>query len=324
MKVYYATYPMAFHTPGGGEVQLLQYKEHLEGSEIKVELFNQWNPRFEECDIVHFFSVIGGSVHFCNFVKQLGKKLVISSSLWITEETKHLYPIDEIRHQLSLADKVIANSDIECEQLSQVLDLPREKFATVYNGVDELFFEKVSPALFRDKFNIQDKFVLNIGNTEPRKNQLKLVEAMKSFPDMKLVLIGHKRDEAYAKEVFDLGGEQVIYIGFLEHTDELLRSAYAGCETFCLPSTLETPGLAALEAAAAGCKIVITEVGATKEYFSTSVDYINPDITESIIEGIHQSLRKQEIKNILGHKYLWSNVVLELIDVYKNIRKGNK
>ena len=26
MKVLYATYPMAFHTPGGGEVQLLAYQ----------------------------------------------------------------------------------------------------------------------------------------------------------------------------------------------------------------------------------------------------------------------------------------------------------
>lgn len=321
IKVIYNTYPMAFHTPGGGEIQLLKYKEHLENSEIDVELFNQWNPNFKECDIVHFFSVIGGSVHFCNFVKQLGKPLVISSSLWITEETKHLYPIDEIRHQLSLADKVIANSDLECEQLSQVLDLPREKFVTVYNGVDDIFLEKVSPELFRNKFNIQDKFILNVGNIEPRKNQLKLVEAMKSFPEMKLVLIGHKRDEKYAQEVFDLGGEQVVYIGPIKHTDELLRSAYAACEVFCLPSTLETPGLSALEALAVGCRIVITEEGATREYFSTLVDYVNPEEIESIIEGIHKSLKKTKVENILGYKYLWSNVLLTLKNMYKNIKE---
>ena len=310
IKVYYATYPMAFHTPGGGEIQLLKYKEHLENSEIEVELFNQWNPRFDECDIVHFFSVIGGSVHFCNFVKQLGKKLVISSSLWITEETKHLYPIDEIRHQLSLADKVIANSDIECEQLSQVLDLPRDKFVTVYNGVDKLFFTKISPVLFREKFNIKEKFVLNVGNIEPRKNQLKLVEAMKSFPEMKLVLIGHRRDEVYAEKVFDLGGERVIYIGSLEHTDELLRSAYAACEVFCLPSTLETPGLAALEATASGCKIAITEVGATKEYFGNQVNYLNPSSIESIVfalNTIHSS--KLELQT-------WEDITISLEKIY--------
>lgn len=310
IKVYYATYPMAFHTPGGGEIQLLKYKEHLENSEIEVELFNQWNPRFDECEIVHFFSVIGGSVHFCNFVKQLGKKLVISSSLWITEETKHLYPIDEIRHQLSLADKVIANSDIECEQLSQVLDLPRDKFVTVYNGVDKLFFTKISPVLFREKFNIKEKFVLNVGNIEPRKNQLKLVEAMKSFPEMKLVLIGHRRDEVYAEKVFDLGGERVIYIGSLEHTDELLRSAYAACEVFCLPSTLETPGLAALEATASGCKIAITEVGATKEYFGNQVNYLNPSSIESIVfalNTIHSS--KLELQT-------WEDITISLEKIY--------
>jgi len=276
MKVLFATYPMAFHTPGGGEIQLLAYQKHLPAYGIDVSLFDPWAPRFMEHDVVHFFSCVGGSVHFCNFVKQLGLPLVVSSSLWVTEETAHLYPIDEIRHQLSLADRVIANSDIECETLAKVLSLPREKFVTVYNGVESSFYDKVSAHLFRDNFKIRGRFVLNVGNIEPRKNQLSLIRAMKSMPDLQLVLIGHQRDPAYARECLAEGGDQVLYLGALEHKSPLLRSAYAAAEVFCLPSTLETPGLAALEAYAAGCPTAITKIGSTKEYFGDQVEYLDP------------------------------------------------
>ena len=160
LKVLFITYPMAFHTPGGGEMQLLAYKKHLELQGVQVDLFDPWKPNFLDYDLVHFFSVIGGSVHLCNFIKQLGIPLIITSSLWITKETKHLYPVDEIRHQLSLADLIIGNSDIECDQMSNVFGLPREQFATVYNGVEDIFFESVSPELFRDTYNIHNPFQL--------------------------------------------------------------------------------------------------------------------------------------------------------------------
>ena len=78
MKALFATYPMAFHTPGGGEVQLLAYRDHLQRMGVDVTLFDPWNPRFQDHDVVHFFSCVGGSVHFCNFVRNLGKPLVIS------------------------------------------------------------------------------------------------------------------------------------------------------------------------------------------------------------------------------------------------------
>ena len=162
MKVLFITYPMAFHTPGGGEIQLLAYKKYLEKNGIQVDLFDPWNPNFLDYDLVHFFSVIGGSVHLCNFIKNLGIPLVITSSLWITEETKHLYPVGEIRHQLSLADIIIGNSDIECDNMSKVLDLPREKFKTVYNGVENIFFEKVIyHTVTRLSKRMLTKFILN-------------------------------------------------------------------------------------------------------------------------------------------------------------------
>jgi len=325
MKVLFATYPMAFHTPGGGEIQLLAYQKHLPQHGVQVELFNPWQPDFLKHDVVHFFSCVGGSSHFCAFVKRLGLPLVVSSSLWMTESTRHLYPVDEIRAQLGLADRVISNSQIECDTLARVLDLPREKFAAVYNGVDDIFFNRPSSDIFRDEFNIDTPFVLNVGNIEPRKNQLKLAQAMKSFPEYKLLLVGHVRDDAYYDAVMREAGPQAVYIGALPHDSELLRSAYQACSAFCLPSTLETPGLAALEAAAQGAPLVVTAEGSTLEYFGERAIYVDPNDSANIAERLGQALRDQRLRQrtrgILGTEYSWLSTTSRLAEIYTTILK---
>jgi glycosyltransferase involved in cell wall biosynthesis len=324
MNILYATYPMAFHTPGGGEVQLMAYHKHLRAVGVNVNLMDPWNPRLLEHQIVHFFSCVGGSIHFCHFIKNLGLPLVITSSLWITEETRHLYPSDEIRAQLSLADRIVTNSEMESDTLSRVLDLPRDRFYAVYNGVDPLFLERPSPDVFRQTHGINGPFVLNVGNVEPRKNQIRLAQAMREFPDHQLVLIGHVRDEAYLQQTLQAGlPGQVVYLGPMPHDSELLRSAYQACSAFCLPSTLETPGLAALEAAAQGRPLALTEVGSTREYFGDAAAYLRPESPESIAQAIEQALKQSPAQQAalaaIGQQYTWPRVVQNLQALYEQL-----
>lgn len=321
MKILFATYPTAFHTPGGGEIQLLAYKKELINSGIKVSLFNPWKPNFNSYDLVHFFSCIDGSSVFCSFIKQMGIPLVISSSLWLTKKNKDQFMIDSIRHQLSMADKIITNSEIESTTLSDILSIPIHNFSHVYNGVDLSFFGESKLNLFKNKFKIYDKYILNVANIEPRKNQLSLVKAIKKFPHLKLVLIGHLRDSDYFSKIVELGGDQVIYIGPLKPNSALLRSAYAGCDVFALPSILETPGLAAIEAAAMNKPVVITSEGSTLEYFKDYVFYIDPLSLTSLEFAIASALSSSNIKSkfFIKDNYKWSKTTAKLINIYKDL-----
>jgi glycosyltransferase involved in cell wall biosynthesis len=321
MNIMYATYPMAFHTPGGGEIQLMSYYKYINNGASRISLFDSWNPRFSEHKLVHYFSCVGGSVHFCNFIKGLGMPLVITSSLWITTETQQLYPVEEIRMQLELADKIVTNSDLESEALSETLNIPIDRFYTVYNGVDPAFLDKPSPDIFRQLHGIEYPFVLCVGNIEPRKNQAALAKAMQDLPSHRLVLIGHVRDMMYLDESIKAGlPNQVVYIGPLPHDSVVLRSAYQACDAFCLPSTLETPGLAALEAAAQGRPLAVTEVGSTKEYFGEAVAYLQPDQPDSIAKAIRQALQQtsSQKENLakIGASFTWPKVVKRLQALY--------
>lgn len=328
MKVLFSTYPMAFDVPGGGEMQLLAYHRHLPRFGVTPMLFDLWNPRFDEHDLAHFFSVVAGSVHFCAHVKRRGLPLVISSSLWITQETRDLYPHREILEQLSLADCIIVNSQAEGNRLAEVFGLPRERFATVYNGVNERFLTPADPEIFRRTYNIADRFFLNIANIEPRKNQFGLARALKRFPRRRAVIIGRIRDSAYAERCMTEAAGQLIHIGPLSHDSELLLSAIAACDGLVLPSTLETPGLAALEAAAQGRRLLVTAVGAASEYFGDLAVYVDPASTNSIADGLEalaaRSLFSPQLAQLVRTRFTWPLVLTELARSYETIRSAGR
>ncbi|MDR3213579.1 MAG: glycosyltransferase family 4 protein [Azoarcus sp.] len=314
------TYPFAFDVVGGGEVQLLSIHRELAHLNIKTILYDIWNPSLDICDIVHFFSVMPGSFAFCEHVRKRNIPLFVSPNMWLDDTVSTQISLQPLREQLSLADCIICNSDMESENFSRILSLPKEKFLTMYCGIDDIFLNQSTPSLFRSRNKWLGKFVLNVGTIEKRKNQLTLIRAMKAFPDYSIVLIGHIRDQAYANKCFAEGGSQIVYLGPLLHEDPLLRSAMAACDLFIGPGLMETPGGANLEAASQGAPLVITEVGSTREYFKDMVTYFNPVDEKSLIDAIEANLGKSRnetlIKYVHAH-FQWRKALIPLSKAYQ-------
>lgn len=322
MNILFNTYPIAFHTPGGGEIQLLKTKAALESLGEQLVLFDQWAPQIRQADVVHYFSVFGGSSVFCNFIKEQEKPLAISSILYPHKNLER-YPMAEITHLLNISDIILPNSFHEGELLARVCGVPIEKFHPVYNGVDKVF--QIDPAfdgrLFRQHFSIEEPFLLSVANVEHRKNQIALARAL-SKTDHVLVLFGNIRDQSYYDEMMKVSNGKIRYLGYLPNDSELLRSAYLACEVFLLPSLLETPGLAALEAAAMGAKVVITSVGSTREYFGNLVNYIDPEDESTILPAINAALEEQksdDLKNHVRAHFTWDNAAKQTLDAYQKI-----
>jgi glycosyltransferase involved in cell wall biosynthesis len=328
MKVLFGVYPWAFDCPGGGERQLLAYKEHLNRLEVEVDFYNQWEPNIKNYDIFHFFSVMPGSYQLCEYIKSQGLKLFISPNLWVTEETKYNYPHDEIKRLLQIADKIIVNSYMELEALSSVYALSLDSFAVVHNGVERNYFLELIENDFIKTFSLENqKYILNVANIEPRKNQFEFLKALKKYPNLKFVVIGNIRDENYYQKCIEVAEEQLLFLGSLDYNSNLLHSAYLGCEFFAMPSILETPSIAALEAAATGAKILITKEGSTEEYFKNFVHYIDPYSSESIevsIKNVLEQKNDSNLKESIDKFFNWSVVCEKLKVEYEiNLREND-
>jgi glycosyltransferase involved in cell wall biosynthesis len=327
LTVLFNTYPVAFDCPGGGEVQLLKYEQYLTALGVKVLRYDSWNPQiqFNTANLVHHFSLQPGSSRFCDHVVNVRKlPLVISTIAWF-EPRKGYYPSTEIERLLNTSIFNLPNSQMECNQIADLTKTPKEKFIPIVNGVDDIFFETVSPSIFRNHCNIKRPFVLCMGNIEARKNQHNLITAL-AGTGLHLVLAGQNREADYAKKCRALADETVYFIGKLEHGSLLQRSAYAAAELLCLPSMLETPGLAALEAAAAGCRLALTRVGCTEEYFGEFATYCDPDDVASIRTTVQTALAKPRPEGLSDHvqkNYTWTRAAEQLIDVYQRILNEN-
>ena len=321
MRVLFNTYPVAFGCPGGGEIQLLKCKEALELLGVDVVLFDPWRPQFDSVDLVHYFSVQGGSMNFCHYVKQIGLPLAISPVLWLTRENRRQFPLGEIRELLHRSDRVLPNSAAEQHQLVEEFDLDAEKISIIPNGIDVEFAAPADPDAFRRHFDIPGPFLLNVANVEPRKNQRLLAQVARKL-ELDLVLVGRTRDAEYLPSVLAAGGNRVRHVGSLDHADPLLKSAYRGCEVFVLPSLLETPGLAALEAAAQSAKVVITSVGSTREYFRELATYVEPTSEQSLRQGIETQWSAEANEDLRTHvlaNFTWDQAGRALVDAYERM-----
>ena len=326
MRLLFNTYPAAFDCPGGGEVQLLECKAALERLGVEVLLYDQWNPQFEGVDAVHYFSVQGGSANFCEFVKRKGLPLLISPILWPTDENICAYPMEEIQSLLDLCDVILPNSAAEIDQLGAFFDLDPQKCVVVTNGVGDSFTSLAQSDMFREHLHLDGPFLLNVANIEPRKNQLALVQAVRGM-DMPLILLGRVRDAAYFGECMRKGSNLVQYGGFLPYGSDLLKSAYHASEVFVLPSLLETPGLAALEAATQEARLVLTSVGSTREYFQGLVTYVNPYDPADIRAGIEAALVRKNDESLRRHvleNFTWDHAALSLVEAYKRAARSGR
>lgn len=346
MKVLFFVYPWAMQSPGGGEIMLLKTKAALEKEGVYVKLFNQWEDKLNNYDILHVFGGVKDCLGVMLTAKAMGIKVALSPIYWSTFQRaffedanprkkaeiilRHLAKValptmPSARRKMCLcADLLLPNSLLEAEQVSRLFSISPKKMQVIPLGVDESFANS-QKNIFEEKYGIRD-FALSAGRIEPRKNQLNLIRALKNS-GLTLVFIGNPVPEfkEYYQKCRKLADKNTYFIDRIEHNDPLLASAYAACKVFVLQGWFETPGLAALEAGLAGAKLAVTKAGATKEYFGDYAEYFNPGSSQSIRKAVLAALKKpdnsglaQQIKN----HYLWKHTAQETIKAYKSLLKN--
>lgn len=322
MRVLMNTHPTAFFVRGGGEVQLLKTREHLQALGAEVDLFDPWHPDVERYDVVHMFSTFGGASLFHEHVQRRGVRQVLSPILWLGGDVSP-YPIEEIGRIFGIVDAVLPNSEAERQAFETRLDVRGARYRVVPNGIEVGDAEAPGPNAFRAKFDLGE-FVLCVGNVEPRKNQLNLARACRKL-GRPLALIGAARDTGYLEACLREGGPGVQHLGVFEHGSELLRSAYQACAVHALVSEFETPGLATLEAAVLGARIVSTRHGSASEYLGDGAEYVDT-AAEDVVAGLERALARPAPGGALRQRILashtWPHAARAVLEAYEAVLAG--
>lgn len=153
----------------------------------------------------------------------------------------------------------------------------------------------------------KENFVFHASRlTAKGKNVARLVAAAVKYK-FNLVLAGtvNGDEERMKLDRMISGHENIRYVGRL--SDEELVSYYQRAKVFALPSLSEGVGMVALEAATYGCNIVLTNLGAPKEYYNGMAFLVNPlsvdDIGEKIITALKDNSMQPNLQKYIIEKY---------------------
>ncbi|MBU1894361.1 MAG: glycosyltransferase [Candidatus Omnitrophica bacterium] len=229
---------------------------------------------------------------------------------------------------LSGASLILPNSLLEAKAIQRDFSL-NIKYEIVSNAVDAIFAQKNNSFINNIGWN---NYVLCVGNFIERKNQLALIEAMQEL-NIPLILIGSKANthKNYFNRINLAVKNSAGQIKIMKNVPQSeLIPIYSGAKVVVLPSWIETTGLSCLEGAIAGCNIVITDRGYTKEYFQDMAYYCNPADIQSIKNAIikaFNALVSPDLKTHILSNYTWEKTAELTFKAYSkalNIEKQNK
>ena len=328
---------------GGVRMQSLKTAEHLQKLGVTIDFYNPWDETDPESyDLIHIFLAANETLAIANRLGERNCRVAVSPvfftrrSASIVRQTinaesigsklfKGIFSDYSIKASVcKAADIVLPNTSAEADLIHDGFGIPREKIAVIPNGVDG-HFKDATPDLFNGTYNVRN-FTLFVGDASaPRKNILNLLQEHTEL-DHPLVIIGKLDESDYSKQCLKIinSRENIHFLGPMDHDDSMLPSAYAAADVFTLPSQFETPGIAALEAALAGCRIAITEVGGTKEVFGEHGHYIDPEKKGSIMQAIrsaHEASSGSDngLRDRLLKEYTWERVAEKTLKAYQKM-----
>jgi glycosyltransferase involved in cell wall biosynthesis len=329
---------------GGGHVQALMYKKYVSRLGYDIDFVNPTDPK-DEFDVLHVLGMQAGNCLNAIAAKALGKKIVLSP-IFYTEANVPIYSLVNRALSLSqfkfsqnrfylmqtlanLADISLPNSGAEERQMKKIFKVDSEKSHIIYNGVEPNLFDGVDSRAFANEYHIPLDYMLCVANINPRKNTLRLIKAfIESKVSSTLVLIGNYSggsSDSYAssvQEAINAHKDKIIRIDNLRYGDKLLLSAYLGATVHILPSILETPGLASLEAGLAGCSLIVGDSLPVREYFSECALFCDPFDVSSIAQKINEAANGMVIgdaRHIINEHYVWTIAAQKLANVYDSL-----
>jgi len=239
------------------------------------------------------------------------------------------------RYACRHADKIVAISEQTKKDIQTFFGIDPARIEVIYQGCDPSFAQKKTITQLdsiKEKYGLPDRFLLNVGTVEERKNTLLIVKALTMLPDeLKLVIVG--RHTAYANEVKkyieEHGlGTRVIFLENVSFND--LPGIYQLAGIFVYPSRFEGFGIPVLEALNSGVPVIAASGSCLEEAGGGGSIYTDPDNEKAMAAHVlnlmeDRTLRESIVNKGYEHAAGFSAGIManKLMTLYRSIT-GNK
>ena len=237
------------------------------------------------------------------------------------------------------ASRVLTVSEASKRDILKYFNVPESKIDVIYNAMDERLGEAPTAEEMqnvRERYQLQDPFVLYAGNIKPHKNLERLIEAFHSLrrgglEQVKLLIIGDEiskyatlRRAVHRHKLH----KHVRFLGFVP--DKTLACLYRLAGVFVFPSLYEGFGLPPLEAMASGTPVITSNVSSLPEVVGEAALLIDPYDAAAIAAAMRRVLTEPDLAAGMrerglarvGH-FSWDRSVRRIRQIYEEVLTGD-
>jgi len=237
-----------------------------------------------------------------------------------------------LKRCIARAHHVIVPSESVRQEVARLIpNAPRASVIPL--AVEPIFLEEHDAAEHdevRQRYHLPPRYLLFVGNFEPKKNLANLLRALAQLPDAPPLIVaggGRAWSEygigAIVARDFPALANRVLHIGYVRRCD--LPALYAMSTAFVFPSLAEGFGMPVLEALASGTAVVASGAVALPDLEKVAL-LCDPHDAASIAAQIRRVVEDDELRAHLARggrdyarPFTWRRTAEMTLDVYRSL-----
>jgi glycosyltransferase involved in cell wall biosynthesis len=246
----------------------------------------------------------------------------------------------DVKKMVKKFDKIVAVSENTKNDLMELAETQHEKVKVIYAGVPSDYRPlPINDSLVKavkEKHDLPEKFILYLGNIEPRKNISGLIKAYNNLrrdnlelKDVKLIVAGAtgwKIDDTFSELQASPYYNDIKFLGYIDREDK--PALYNLATVFIYPSFYEGFGFPPLEAMACGLPVITSNISSLPEIVGNAALTVDPynisALSQALKEVItnlplHDELVEQGI--IRASAFNWRQTAQNYLEIFKELHE---
>jgi glycosyltransferase involved in cell wall biosynthesis len=302
---------------------------------VREQLSVPLDLRREGVDLFHAPHYVLPPLTPCRSVVTIHDCIHLRFPQYLPNRAAYAYARSSLWMATHRARRVLTVSEASKRDILKYFHLPESKIDVIYNAIDERFGQAPSEeeiTRVRERYQLNDPFVLYAGNIKPHKNLERLIDAFHilrrhGFDQIKMLIIGDEiskyatlRRAVHRHKLH----KHVRFFGFVP--DQTLAILYRLAGVFVFPSLYEGFGLPPLEAMSSGTPVVTSNVSSLPEVVGDAALLIDPYDSQAIADAMRRVLSEPALREDLRRRgfervrhFSWERSVARVRQIYDEV-----